>query len=117
MAVEFLEESAPILIAPDFNLRDYDSPDALSSDVTVTLTLAQTQDEDSEGIMAEVTGDVIMTELETADASTKQYSLSNGSSLILYEEVGTLIFSTQSVHFVVMLGSANIDVFQQQDGT
>ncbi|CAI8050929.1 hypothetical protein GBAR_LOCUS27939 [Geodia barretti] len=87
VAVEFLEESAPILIASGFRLRDYDSPDTLITDLRVTLTLREAIDGDSEGIMAEVTGGVIMTEEQTTEENTREYTLSNGSSLSQYEQV------------------------------
>ena len=89
MSVDFLEESAPILIASGFNLMDYDSPDALSTGLTVTLTLTQAIDRESEGIRAEVTGGVNMIEQNTTEDFTRVYILSNGSSYSQYEEVCT----------------------------
>ena len=99
MAVEFLEESAPILIASGFRLRDYDSPDTLITDLRVTLTLREAIDGDSEGIMAEVTGGVIMTEEQTTEENTREYTLSNGSSLSQYEQVRRHYLYTVSSYY------------------
>lgn len=87
VSVEFVEESDPILLAEDFNLQDFDSPDTPVTNLTVTLTLTETIDVASEGVRLETSGDVVMVEQDSEDEHIKVYTLTNGSSFSQYEEV------------------------------
>ena len=76
-----------MLIATNFNLRDYDSPDIISGSLNFSLTLSHAIDGDTEGIMVTSTGDVVMTEQGSTEEFTREYTLSNGTSYSQYEEV------------------------------
>ena len=86
-SVEFQEESGSLLIAPEFSLRDYDSPDSLITSLTITLTLTHAIDGDSEGVIVSATGGMVYTEQVTTEEFTKEYTLTNGTSYSQYEEV------------------------------
>ena len=87
-SVSYSEQSQPIQLAADFTLRDYDSPDTPSTPHTLTLTLTQAVDGDSEGVTVEVgSGGVQFSEVSSAEEFTKVYVLNNGTSFSDYQQV------------------------------
>ena len=87
VSVEFVEEAGPVSIASDFTLRDFDSPDSPGTDLTVTLTLTQAVDEESEGVRVVTSGGVMMTEQISTEQFTKHYILIGGTSYSQYQQV------------------------------
>lgn len=87
VSAEYKEEVDPIPLAPNFTLRDYDSPDTPSTPHTVTLTLTQAVDEDSEGVQVEITSGGIQVRDISTEQYTKVYELSNGTSFSEYQQV------------------------------
>ena len=83
----FMEEAEPLPLAAYFILRDYDSPDSPTTPPTITLTLTEAVDEESEGIRVVTSGGVIMEEADPIELYTKVYTLTNGTSYSQYQQV------------------------------
>jgi len=82
----FPEEGAPLNIAANFNLIDFDSPDITSSSLTLTLTGAV--DEEWEGLMVETGGTgVEVSQIQGVPQYTQRYNLTGGTSFSEYQEV------------------------------
>ena len=86
-SVELVEEARPVSIAADFMLQDFDSPDSPGTTLTVTLTLTQAVDEESEGVSIVTDGGVTMTEQASSEQFTKVYTLTGGTSYSQYQQV------------------------------
>ena len=116
--MEFVEESDPVVLAEDFALRDHDSSDSPGIELTVTLTLTQALDEDSEGVRLVTRGGVTLRELESTEEYMKQYILSNGTSYSQYEEVFARFLCKYGLVWGLitptscLAGAANFDLLQ-----
>lgn len=94
ISVEFMEEAEPLSLAANFTLRDFDSSDTPGTNLTVTLTLEQAVDGESEGVSVVTSGGVEIREVDSNEPFTKVYELTNGSSYSQYEQVCHILVST-----------------------
>ena len=85
VSAEFEEGSDPVMIAAEITLTDYDSPDSSGTEVTVTLTLTEAIDGESEGVNVVTSGGVIVN--VSIEEHTQVYTISNGTSYSQYQEV------------------------------
>ena len=103
-SASYSEQSQPVQLATDFTLRDYDSPDTPSTPHTLTLTLSQAVDGDSEGVMVDVgSGGVQFSELPSAAEFTKVYVLDNGTSFSDYQQVFSMLQCSTHLHVHTLL--------------
>ncbi len=89
----FQEESAPLAIALNFYLTDFDSSDANTADLNLTVTLVHAVDAEYEGLSfsAEGTGVIVEEVARTGAPEYRvQYVLRNASSYDEYEQVNYL---------------------------